>query len=101
MGVNDFGLAGGWKLCAKMRLSLFTHITFRARNWKPRKSKWMLGKSPRCGQSSAPSSIERVMQEEICQQGRDHSLNAKGNFRFERTIVNWLSAFVLDLRRKG
>ena len=30
-----------------MRLSAFTHIIFRARNWKPRKSKWMLGKSPR------------------------------------------------------
>ena len=29
------------------------------------------------------------------------SLNAKGNFRFERTIVDWRSGFVLDLRRKG
>ena len=29
-----------------------------------------------------------------------HSLNAKGNFRFERTIVDWRSGFVLDLRRK-
>jgi hypothetical protein len=29
------------------------------------------------------------------------SLNAKGNFRFDRTIVDWCSGFVLDLRRKG
>jgi hypothetical protein len=36
----------------------------------------------------------------IRQQGRQHSLNAKGNFRFERTIVDWRSGFVLDLRRK-
>ena len=28
------------------------------------------------------------------------SLNAKGNFRFERTILDWRSGFVLDLRRK-
>jgi RNA-directed DNA polymerase len=32
--------------------------------------------------------------------GSDRSLNAKGNFRFERTIVDWRSGFVLDLRRK-
>ncbi len=47
MRVNAFGLAAGWKLCAKMRLSAFTHMIFRARNWKPRKSKWISGKSPR------------------------------------------------------
>jgi hypothetical protein len=29
-----------------------------------------------------------------------HSLNAKGNFRFERIILDWRSGFVLDLRRK-
>jgi hypothetical protein len=44
--------------------------------------------------------VER-MQIEIGQQRRDHSLNAKGNFRFERTILDWRSGFVLDLRRKG
>jgi hypothetical protein len=37
MRVNAFGLAAGWKLCAKMRLPGFTHMIFRARNWKPRK----------------------------------------------------------------
>ena len=47
MRVNAFGLAVGWKLCAKMRLSAFTHMIFRARNWKPRKSKEMSGKSLR------------------------------------------------------
>jgi hypothetical protein len=36
----------------------------------------------------------------IQEQGRDHSLNAKGNFCFERTILNWRSGFALDLRRK-
>jgi hypothetical protein len=28
------------------------------------------------------------------------ALNAKGNFRFERTIGHWRDGFVLDLRRK-
>ncbi len=32
--------------------------------------------------------------------GGHHSLNAKGNFRFERTIADWRSGFVPDLRRK-
>jgi hypothetical protein len=44
--------------------------------------------------------VERVMEKEIRQEGTEHSLNAKGNFRFERTIVDWRSGFVLDLRRK-
>src|ERR1700733_5958844 len=44
MRVNAFGLAAGWKLCAKMRLSLFTHMIFRARNWKPRKFEVDVGK---------------------------------------------------------
>jgi hypothetical protein len=44
--------------------------------------------------------IKRVMHEQIRQNRTDHSLNAKGNFRFERTIVDWRSGFVLDLRRK-
>ena len=29
-----------------------------------------------------------------------YALNAKDNFRFERTIVEWRSGNVLDLRRK-
>ena len=29
-----------------------------------------------------------------------YALNAKDNFRFERTIVGWRSGDVLDLRRK-
>jgi hypothetical protein len=44
--------------------------------------------------------IERIVQKQIRQDGAYHSLNAKGNFRFERTIVDWRSGFVLDLRRK-
>jgi hypothetical protein len=32
---------------------------------------------------------------------RDHSLNAKDNFRFERTITGWRDGRVVDLRRKG
>jgi hypothetical protein len=31
MRFNAVGLAAGWKLCAKMRLSGFTHMIFRAR----------------------------------------------------------------------
>jgi hypothetical protein len=40
------------------------------------------------------------MQVDVGEQRRDHSLNAKGNFRFDRTVVDWCSGFVLDLRRK-
>jgi autotransporter passenger strand-loop-strand repeat protein len=47
MRVSAFGLAAGWKLCVKMRISPFRHIVFRARNWNPRKSNEMTGKSPR------------------------------------------------------
>ena len=47
MNVNAFGLAAGWKLCAKMRFVPSLHIVFRARNWNPRKSNEMIGKSPR------------------------------------------------------
>jgi hypothetical protein len=32
------GANGGLKTERKMRLFTFTHMTFRARNWKPRKS---------------------------------------------------------------
>jgi hypothetical protein len=32
MRFSAFGLAAGWKLCAKMRRSGFTHIVFRTRN---------------------------------------------------------------------
>ena len=44
--------------------------------------------------------LVQYVQHQVRQQRRDHSLNAKGNFRFERTIVDWRSGFVLDLRRK-
>src|SRR5207245_5176889 len=33
--------------------------------------------------------IESVVQVDVGEQRRDYSLNAKGNFRFERTIVDW------------
>jgi hypothetical protein len=44
--------------------------------------------------------VERVVQEQVRQERADGSLNAKGNFFFERTILDWRSGFVLDLRRK-
>ena len=44
MDVSAFGLAAGWKLCAKMRFSPFLHIVFLARNWKPRKSNELIRK---------------------------------------------------------
>src|SRR5260370_26351809 len=40
--------------------------------------------------------VEDVVQVDVGKQWRRHSLNAKGNFRFERTIVDWRSGFVLD-----
>ena len=44
--------------------------------------------------------IERIMHKEIGQDRANYALNAKDNFRFERTIVEWRSGNVLDLRRK-
>ena len=45
--------------------------------------------------------IEGIVEIEIRQQRADHSLNAKGNFCFDRVIRNWQrSVPVLDLRRK-
>jgi hypothetical protein len=41
------------------------------------------------------------VQEQVCKERADGSLNAKGNFRFERIITDLRSVFVLDLRRKG
>jgi hypothetical protein len=43
--------------------------------------------------------VERVVQEQVRQKRADRSLNAKGNFHFDRAIVDWRSGFVLDLRR--
>ncbi|MDD9998473.1 MAG: hypothetical protein OXQ89_12100, partial [Rhodospirillaceae bacterium] len=34
------------------------------------------------------------------QQWRDDTLNAKGNFRFERQILGWRDRQLVDLRRK-
>jgi hypothetical protein len=31
---------------------------------------------------------------------RDYALNAKDNFRFERTIIGWRGRVLLDLRHK-
>jgi hypothetical protein len=44
--------------------------------------------------------VERIMQEEIRQEGVDGSLNAKDNFRFDRVITGWRDGAVVDLRRK-
>ena len=44
--------------------------------------------------------VERIVQEQVCKERADGSLNAKDNFCFERIIVDWRSGFVLDLRRK-
>jgi hypothetical protein len=44
--------------------------------------------------------IEAVVQVDIGEERRNIALNAKDNFRFERTIVEWRSGDVLDLRRK-
>jgi hypothetical protein len=44
--------------------------------------------------------LVEFVEHKVAQEGREHSLNAKGNFRFDRTIVDWCSGFVLDLRLK-
>jgi hypothetical protein len=44
--------------------------------------------------------LAEIVEHEIAQEGREGSLNAKGNFLFERTVLDWRSGFVLDLRRK-
>ena len=44
--------------------------------------------------------IEDVVQVDIGQERRGHALNAKDNFRFERTIIGWRGWGVLDLRHK-
>src|SRR5436189_4975643 len=90
MRVNAFGLAAGWKLCAKMRLSGFTHMIFRARNWKPRKSKWMSGESPRRftsldlvpkgqrGECAAPPAPDHGQAEADSERGEDTDLQGSG-----------------------
>jgi len=45
--------------------------------------------------------VEGVVQVDVGQEWRDGSLNAKDNFRFERTIMGWRERRVVDLRRKG
>ena len=44
--------------------------------------------------------IVDVVQVDIREQRRNHALNAKDNFRFERTIIGWRGWGVLDLRHK-
>jgi hypothetical protein len=56
---------------------------------------------PNAGQMPRHPEIERVMQEQIGQDRRNGSLNAKDNFRFERTIMGWRERRMVDLRRKG
>jgi len=40
------------------------------------------------------------MEVNVRQQRADDALNAKDNFRFERTISGWRGGCVVDLRRK-
>jgi len=40
------------------------------------------------------------VQVDVGEQRRDDALNAKGNFRFERSIENWRRSAIVDLRRK-
>jgi hypothetical protein len=57
--------------------------------------------SPPCEPVSfVPHLLIEGGQQDVAQQRRDYALNAKDNFRFERTIVGWRSGDVLDLRRK-
>ena len=42
----------------------------------------------------------KLMEHDVGQEWRQGSLNAKDNFRFERTILGWRGRCLLDLRRK-
>ena len=44
--------------------------------------------------------VDDIVEKDVSEQRANRSLNAKGNFRFEQTILDWRSGFVLDLRRK-
>jgi hypothetical protein len=45
--------------------------------------------------------VERIMQEEIRQEGADYSPYAKGNFTFDRVICGWRTGLsAVDLRLK-
>jgi hypothetical protein len=45
--------------------------------------------------------IERIVQEKVCQDWADDSPYAKGNFTFDRVICGWRRGLaVLDLRLK-
>ena len=44
--------------------------------------------------------IVDVVKVDIRKQRRNDALNAKGNFRFERQIVEWRDRPLVDLRRK-
>jgi hypothetical protein len=42
----------------------------------------------------------QLVKHDVGQHWRNYSLNAKGNFRFEREIGGWRGGSVIDLRRK-
>jgi hypothetical protein len=50
--------------------------------------------------SGAPPVLQEAVDVQVGEQRADDALNAKGNFRFERSITGWRSGSVLDLRRK-
>jgi len=56
------------------------------------------------GSASLPPLVDPliidVMEVNVRQQRADDALNAKDNFRFERTISGWRGGCVVDLRRK-
>ena len=50
--------------------------------------------------SGVPPVLQEAVHVQVGEQRADDALNAKGNFRFERSITGWRSGSVLDLRRK-
>jgi hypothetical protein len=52
------------------------------------------------GETPRHPPVESIMQEQIGQDGAEHSPNAKGNFCFDRVIALDRSRCVLDLRLK-
>jgi hypothetical protein len=48
-----------------------------------------------------PPVLQEPVHIDVGEQWARGSLNAKDNFRFERTIMGWRERRVVDLRRKG
>jgi hypothetical protein len=59
------------------------------------------GALARFGKPPGKPQVETVVQVDISEQWRDHAIDTKDNFEFERQIEFSRSNLLLDMRRKG